>query len=136
MKEKKPRCYNCKYKSDSFKIGKLTHLHCMNPNIYKIEGFKSGQTSAWDTLRVFGDTCDKHEFEPLILHDVSGSNDYWMICQSTYIIEGVEVPKGRMKKIKKGNRGIMNPDWRKATDYEVRTKQWYKGNYFNLTAWK
>ncbi len=71
-----------------------------------------------------------------VLADVSSSNYYWMINQYTYTVDGIEVPKGRMQKIKKGSRPIVNPDWRKATDEEVATKQYYKGNFFNLTAWR
>lgn len=59
MKNKK--CYNCKHGGNQFKISKITHLHCMNPEIYKIEGFESGQTSAWDTLRVFSDSCNSYQ---------------------------------------------------------------------------
>lgn len=59
---KKPRCYNCQHKSKSFKVGKLTHIHCLNPKLYKEKDFKSGKLCAWDTLRVFSENCKKHEF--------------------------------------------------------------------------
>jgi len=58
MKEekRKERCYNCKYSGHQFKIGRLTHLHCQHEEATKkIE-------SAWETLRVFSDTCHLHEF--------------------------------------------------------------------------
>jgi hypothetical protein len=64
MEGKKRRCYNCKHRSESFKVLKLTHYHCLNPELYKEEDFKSGKVSAWDTLRVFSEVCDKHEFKP------------------------------------------------------------------------
>lgn len=60
---KKRKCYNCKHKGQSFKIAKVTHLHCLNENLYTEEGFKTGQTSAWDTLRFFSDTCNEHKFK-------------------------------------------------------------------------
>jgi len=60
---KKPKCYNCKHKSEYFKIEKLTHTHCVNPKLYKEEDFISGKCGGWDTLRVFSDTCDEHEFK-------------------------------------------------------------------------
>lgn len=66
------------------------------------------------------------------IHVVSNCNYPWMINQNTYSVDGVEIPKGRMYKIQKGQRPIINTDWRKATEEEVKTKQWYKGNYFNL----
>jgi len=60
-------------------------------------------------------------------------NIYWIINQNTYTVDGIEVPKGRMIKMnKKTDRPIHNKSWRKATDLEVKTKQYYKGNYFNL----
>lgn len=66
------------------------------------------------------------------LASVSSSNFYWLINQNTYTVDGIEVPKGRMIKKNKTDRPIQNKDWRKATELEVLTKQWYKGNYFNL----
>lgn len=66
---------------------------------------------------------------------VSGSDIYWIINQSTYNVDGTEVPKGRMAKMnKKTDRPIQNKSWRKATDFEIETKQYYKGNYFNLSG--
>ena len=63
--EKKQKCYNCKHSSKSFKVTKLTHVHCLNPKLYKDEDFISGKIGAWDTLRVFSDTCKEHEFKAL-----------------------------------------------------------------------
>lgn len=59
---KKARCYNCKFRGQQFKIGKLTHLHCEHPQ-YSEERFLSGELSPWDTLRVFSDDCTDHEFK-------------------------------------------------------------------------
>jgi hypothetical protein len=83
-----------------------------------------------------GNPFDKPQNGNDFIADVSSSNYYWMINQNTYTIDGIEVKQGRMEKIKKGSRPIINPDWRKATNEEVETKQWYKGNFFNLRAWR
>ena len=66
------------------------------------------------------------------IHVVSESNYPWMINQNTYSVDGIEVKKGEMHKMQKGQRPIVNTDWRKATEEEVITKQWHKGHYFNL----
>lgn len=58
---KKPRCYNCKHASESFKVSDLTHHHCLH--LKYDEDMKSGKLSAWDSLRVFSDTCNDHEFK-------------------------------------------------------------------------
>jgi len=50
---KKRKCYNCKYRTKAFKVGKLTHYHCMR---------YTEDTSPWGTLRVFSDSCNGHEF--------------------------------------------------------------------------
>lgn len=70
--------------------------------------------------------------EELFISGVSNCNYPWMINQNTYSVDGIEIPKGRMHKMQKGQRPIINTDWRKATEEEVKTKQWYKGHYFNL----
>lgn len=62
---KKPKCYNCKHAGNQFKIVKLTHLHCGNPKEYTQDKFDNNEFSPWDTLRVFSDTCEAHEFKPL-----------------------------------------------------------------------
>jgi len=67
-----------------------------------------------------------------VLASVSNSY-YWIINQNTYSVDGREMSKGRMDKIYKGQRAIINKDWRKATEEEINTKQWYKGHYFNLS---
>ena len=59
-------------------------------------------------------------------------NYYWMINTVSYSIDGVDVPKGRMCKMKKTDRRIVNDDWREAKKCEVITKKWHRGNYFNL----
>jgi hypothetical protein len=62
MKSTDQRCYNCKYASGSFKVRKLTHHHCMSPKYEKQQ--KEGVViSPWETLRLFSDTCDEHEFK-------------------------------------------------------------------------
>ncbi len=60
---KKPKCYNCKHAGNQFKISKLTHLHCGNPKEYTQEKFSNNEFSPWDTLRIFSDTCEAHEFK-------------------------------------------------------------------------
>ena len=60
---KKSKCYNCKFKSPAFKIGKLTHYHCYSPT-YEKQNKEGVHVSPWETLRVFSDTCDEHEFKP------------------------------------------------------------------------
>jgi len=72
----KPRCYNCKFAGEQFKIKELTHLHCEDPKKYTQEKHDNDEFCAWDTLRVFDDICSNHELaEPkqLIIGDVSGS---------------------------------------------------------------
>ncbi len=59
----KPHCYNCKFAGKAFKIGKITHHHCEDKKQYNQEMFDRGEFTAWDTLRVFSDTCDNHEFK-------------------------------------------------------------------------
>ena len=65
------------------------------------------------------------------INDKKQCNYPWMINQNTYYVDGKEVLKGEMHQMQKGQRPILNNDWRKATEEEVRTKQWHKG-YFNL----
>ena len=58
---KKRKCYNCKHRTESFRVGKLTHYHCMSPTYTK--QYDDGiDISPWVTLRVFSDNCDEHEF--------------------------------------------------------------------------
>jgi hypothetical protein len=59
-KNKKPKCYNCKFASSGFKIVDKTHHQCLHPK-HKA-GFESGELSPWDTLQEFYNTCDDHEF--------------------------------------------------------------------------
>lgn len=63
MDEKKPRCHNCMFAGNQFKIDKLTHLHCEEPTEYSQEKFDNGEFTPWDTLRVFNETCKNHEFK-------------------------------------------------------------------------
>lgn len=60
---KKRRCHNCKFAGVQFKVGKLTHLHCMNMEIYSKEDIENGEISAWETLRVFSASCNNHKFK-------------------------------------------------------------------------
>lgn len=60
---RKPKCYNCKFASDQFKVIKLTHVHCFDEKQYPEEKLKKGDISPWETLRVFSDTCKNHEFK-------------------------------------------------------------------------
>ncbi len=62
-KEIKPKCYNCKHAGQQFKVHNLTHLHCEHPK-WSEEDMKSGKISPWDTLCVFSETCNDHEFKP------------------------------------------------------------------------
>jgi hypothetical protein len=55
----KRKCYNCKHASKGFKVNRLTHHHCLETT--ELKGVK-GMTG-WETLRVYSDTCDKHEFK-------------------------------------------------------------------------
>jgi uncharacterized protein (DUF3820 family) len=60
LTDKKYKCYNCKHRTEAFKVGKLTHYHCMSPT-YKKQHNEGIDISPWETLRVFSDTCDEHE---------------------------------------------------------------------------
>ncbi|MCP4181437.1 MAG: hypothetical protein GY756_27050 [bacterium] len=63
MKNKIPKCYNCIHAGDSFKLGKITHLHCENKKKYPEEEYKNGNLTAWDSLMEFSGTCKDHEFK-------------------------------------------------------------------------
>ena len=67
------------------------------------------------------------------LASVSGSavTPYWVICVNSYKYEDTYIPKGRMHK-HYSERPIQNKDWRRATQDEIDTKDWFKGNFFNL----
>ena len=56
--KKKPRCHNCKFAGQQFKIEKLTHLHCEHPSISALEII-----SPYETLQVFNSSCSLHEFK-------------------------------------------------------------------------
>jgi hypothetical protein len=68
-----------------------------------------------------------------VLPCVSGSalKGYWEICTKSYEIDGVEIPKGRMS-YHTSTRPTINQDWRRATQEEIDTMQYHKGNAFNL----
>ena len=65
--KKKSYCYNCKFAGKGFKAWKVTHHHCEDEKQYNQEKFDNDEFSAWDTLRVFSDTCDNHEFKKVRL---------------------------------------------------------------------
>lgn len=54
------KCWNCKHRTQAFKVGKLTHYHCMSPT-YEKQHKEGVAISPWETLRVFSDSCDEHE---------------------------------------------------------------------------
>jgi hypothetical protein len=56
---------------------------------------------------------------------------YWVICVNSYEIDGKEFSKGTMK-FHESIRPIINNNWRRATEDEIETKQWFKGVWFNL----
>ena len=57
----------------------------------------------------------------------------WLICINSYFLEnGTEIPKGRMEYSNAQFRQACSPNWSRATEQEIETKDWYKGNYFNL----
>jgi hypothetical protein len=61
---KPKKCYYCKFRSDTFKIAKLTHLHCEHPAKYSKEAYERGDfESPWDTLREWWDTCEDYEIK-------------------------------------------------------------------------
>lgn len=72
-----------------------------------------------------------HVSPACIKPNVIGSSGYWIICQYSYEYEGNEIPKGRMK-FHTSQRPVLSKRWRRATDEEIKTKRWFKGNYFNL----
>lgn len=59
---KKPHCHNCKFAGHQFKIDKLTHLHCESP---EMKEWMDAQEipNAWESLRVFSQTCRLHQFK-------------------------------------------------------------------------
>lgn len=57
---KKRKCYNCKHSSKGFKIDKLTHHTCLEPE--QAERIEKGE-HPFEALVVFSSTCQKHEFK-------------------------------------------------------------------------
>lgn len=53
----KKNCYNCKHRSDTFKVVGLTHVHCFNP----VEYPDHQEVDPWETLREFWDSCPRFE---------------------------------------------------------------------------
>tara|TARA_R110000868_G_scaffold309986_2_gene571214 strand:+ start:1987 stop:2202 length:216 start_codon:yes stop_codon:yes gene_type:complete len=61
--KRKPRCWNCKFAGEQFKIADKKHLHCESPSMNK--RFEEDETtSPWDSLRECYSTCKEHEFKP------------------------------------------------------------------------
>jgi len=60
MEKEIKKCWNCKHRTKGFKVGNLTHYHCMSPT-YQKQHDSGEYVNAWETLRVFSDTCNEHE---------------------------------------------------------------------------
>lgn len=71
--------------------------------------------------------------QPNVNTNVIGSafKSYWVICVNSYEYDNKEIPKGRMN-MHYSQRPIISRNWRRATENEINTKKWFKGNYFNL----
>lgn len=63
QKAKKPKCHNCIFAGNNFKVANVTHLHCCDEKQYPKDKFESGELTAWDSLMKFSDTCNNHEFK-------------------------------------------------------------------------
>lgn len=64
MEEPKPKkkiCCNCKHGGDQFKLGSMTHLHCLHENNPINDPLPNNPRSQYDTLREFGNTCELFE---------------------------------------------------------------------------
>lgn len=57
---------------------------------------------------------------------------YWIICIESYNYEGTEIPKGRMD-YHTSTRPVISKKWRRATQEEIDTRKYHKGNAYNLT---
>lgn len=55
------RCFNCKYRTESFKVGKITSYHCWAPS-WVLKHENGVDISPWDTLVSFYHTCNEHKF--------------------------------------------------------------------------
>lgn len=73
MKKKRPRCHNCKFASEPFKIVGKTHYHCLNREEYPESELIN--LSAWETVREFWETCKRHEFMDCELTSSAGQNN-------------------------------------------------------------
>lgn len=55
---------------------------------------------------------------------------YWIICVSSYEIDGNEVSRGKMEYYN-SHRPILSKNWRRATDKEIEARKWHKGVWYN-----
>ena len=60
---KNKMCYNCKHATSQFKVIGKSHVHCQNENIYPSKGFIDGNLTAWDSLRAWHNSCEKHKLK-------------------------------------------------------------------------
>lgn len=77
---------------------------------------------------------DNSQVSPTCLKPIVGSSvfkPYWIICVNSYEYDGKEISKGSMH-LHYSMRPVMSKNWRRATGDEVVTKNWFKGNWFNL----
>jgi hypothetical protein len=63
----RPRCCNCIFAGQAFKVVGKTHYHCGDEKQYPPEKMQNGDISPWDTLRGFSDSCNSHEFKQCLL---------------------------------------------------------------------
>jgi len=56
LTQKQKKCWNCKFRTEQFKVFNCTHTHCDHPSITSVEGI-----TAWETLRAWYDSCEHWE---------------------------------------------------------------------------
>jgi len=61
--KKAKKCCNCKHAGTTFRIAKMTHMHCENPDVHAELIAEKGMdnVSGWDTLVEFWMTCKYYE---------------------------------------------------------------------------
>lgn len=57
------------------------------------------------------------------------SKGYWVICLTSYEIDGKQITKGDMDYYT-SLRPIINPYWRRATQKEIDNRRFYKGKTY------